>query len=94
MIRFAFVFEVLWLFAALGIGSAPPRVCTTSSAESASQLQRLEANPNQTHAGFWENGALKVDHEVTVGKWFPEDEYAPGLTMFALAERGKPAQIP
>jgi hypothetical protein len=81
MIPFAFDLEVLWLFGALGSGSVLPKICTTSCAESASSLQRTEANSNQTPAGVWENRTLNVDLDVKEGEWFPEDEHGPSLTV-------------
>src|SRR5579864_3279646 len=94
MIRFAFVIAVLWLFTALGFGNALPQACAATCAESDTRVPRLKANSNQTPAGVWENGALDVNLEVREGEWFPEDEHGPSLMVFALAERGKPAQIP
>jgi hypothetical protein len=60
MIWFAFVIEALWLFTALGLGSALFQTWTTSCVESASELRRIESNSNQTSAGVWENGAHSI----------------------------------
>ncbi|MBZ5666601.1 MAG: multicopper oxidase domain-containing protein [Acidobacteriia bacterium] len=56
--------------------------------------QRLQANSNQIPAGVLANGVLTLDLEVREGEWFPEDEHGPSVKIFALAERGKPAQVP
>ena len=40
------------------------------------------------------DGVLTITLEVREGEWFPEDEHGPSVKVFALAEKGKPAQIP
>lgn len=92
--RFAFVLEVCWLLSSLGLGIALPGLCTAVYAEPISGPQRLQANSNQTPAGVLANGVLTIDLEVREGEWFPEDEHGPSLKIYALAERGKPAQVP
>ena len=39
-------------------------------------------------------GVLSINFEVREGEWFPEDEQGQSVRVFALAEKGKPAQIP
>jgi FtsP/CotA-like multicopper oxidase with cupredoxin domain len=55
---------------------------------------RVQANSNQTSAGTMADGVLTITLEVREGEWFPEDEHGPSVKVFALAEKGKPAQIP
>lgn len=92
--RFAFVLEVCWLLGSLGLGIVLPGLCTPVYAEPISGPQRLQANSNQIPAGVLADGVLTIDLEVREGEWFPEDEHGPSLKIFALAERGKPAQVP
>ncbi len=56
--------------------------------------QRIQANSNRTPAGVLAAGVLTVNFEVREGEWFPEDEHGPSVKIFALAEPGKPAQVP
>jgi manganese oxidase len=56
--------------------------------------EHLHANSNQIPAGVVVSGVLTIDLEVREGEWFPEDENGPSIKVFALAERGKPAQVP
>ena len=60
----------------------------------AKPVEKIEANSNQVPGGVLANGILTIDLEVREGEWFPEDEHGPSLRVFALAERGKPAQDP
>jgi FtsP/CotA-like multicopper oxidase with cupredoxin domain len=47
-----------------------------------------------TPAGVLGSGVLTIDLEVREGEWFPEDELGPSVKILALAEPGKPAQVP
>jgi FtsP/CotA-like multicopper oxidase with cupredoxin domain len=55
---------------------------------------RIQANSNQASGGTMAGGVLTITLEVREGEWFPEDEHGPSVKVFALAEKGKPAQIP
>ncbi len=57
-------------------------------------VERIQVNSNQAPGGVLANGVLTIDLEVREGEWFPEDDHGPSLKVFALAERGKPAQNP
>lgn len=67
--------------------------CTARSADNP-LTERIHANTNQIPAGVLSNGILTIDLEVREGEWFPEDEHGQSLKVYALAERGKPAQDP
>jgi FtsP/CotA-like multicopper oxidase with cupredoxin domain len=57
-------------------------------------MQRIQTNSNRTAGGILVDGILTIDLEIREGEWFPEDEHGPSIKVFALAEKGKPAQIP
>ncbi len=91
---FAPLLEVCWLLVSLTFGIALQVTCADAQTEPLSGPHRLQANSNQTPAGVLADGVLKLDLEVREGEWFPEDEHGPSLKIYALAERGKPAQVP
>lgn len=64
------------------------------SADTQIVRDRIHANSNQAAAGIMANGVLAINLEVREGEWFPEDERGPSVKVFALAEKGKAAQIP
>lgn len=64
------------------------------SADTQLVRDRIHANSNQAAAGIMANGVLAINLEVREGEWFPEDERGPSVKVFALAEKGKAAQIP
>lgn len=54
----------------------------------------IRANDNRTPAGTLENGVLTLHLELTSGDWYPEADSGPSMKVDALAEEGKPPQIP
>ncbi len=90
----ASIFKLCLILVLWGFGIALPGVCPALSADLVPNPQRLQANSNQVPAGHLESGVLSIDLEAREGEWFPEDEHGPSLKVFALAERGKPAQVP
>src|SRR6476659_8396311 len=67
---------------------------TVAYAGPTSGADRIQANSNHAPAGGLADGVLTINLDVREGEWFPEDEPGPSVKIFALAERGKPAQIP
>ena len=78
----------------VGVGIALSGCCGIVDAQPASEIPRIQANSNQIPGGILTDGVLTIDLEVREGEWFPEDEHGPSVKVFALAEKGKPAQIP
>jgi FtsP/CotA-like multicopper oxidase with cupredoxin domain len=78
----------------LGVGIALAGPSPTVYAEPTLGREPLQCNSNRTPAGVFGSGVLTIDLEVREGEWFPEDEHGPSVKIFALAERGKPAQVP
>ena len=68
--------------------------CGIVPAQAVSEMQRIQTNSNRTAGGILVDGVLTIDLEIREGEWFPEDEHGPSIKVFALAEKGKPAQIP
>jgi manganese oxidase len=58
------------------------------------KTERVAANDNRSPAGSLSNGVLTVRLEVRDGEWHPDRDTAPGLSVRAFAEEGKPASIP
>jgi FtsP/CotA-like multicopper oxidase with cupredoxin domain len=54
----------------------------------------IVANQNRAAAGKLDNGTLTVQLELRGGAWRPEADDGPQLFVQALAESGRPAQIP
>ena len=90
----ALISKLCLVLGSLGFAITLPGIDTTVYAEATSGPQRVEANSNQVPAGVLADGVLTIDLEVREGEWFPEDEHGPSMKIFALAERGKPAQVP
>ena len=88
------ILEVCWLLGSLGLGIALLGICTALYADPIPGPLTLQANSNQIPAGVLADRVLTIDLEVREGEWFPEDDHGPSLKIFALAERGKPAQVP
>ena len=57
-------------------------------------LPRIEANRNLSPAGQLRDGVLTVRLEIREGDWYPEAETGPSVVVQALAEEGRPLQIP
>lgn len=77
-----------------GLASTLAGLCGIVRGQPASELQRIQTNSNLISAGTLADGVLTIDLEVRGGEWFPEDEHGQSVKVFALAEKGKPAQIP
>jgi len=60
----------------------------------AETVARVQANPNRDPGGVLADGVLTINLEIREGEWFPESEHGPSVKVFALAEKGRPAQIP
>ena len=60
--------------------------CSFLKAESGEQ--RVVANSNQVPAGHLENGRLTVGLEAAMGKWSPEENDGPALSVAAFREEG------
>src|SRR5438477_12854618 len=84
-------FVCCWLLLS-GVRLAP--LWFWGSAESQVVSARIEGNSNQTSGGTMTASGLTMNLEVREGEWFPEDEHGPSVKVFALAEKGKPLQIP
>ena len=52
------------------------------------------ANDNRTPAGELKNGVLTLQLEIVEATWYPMQEGAQSLKVYAFAERGRPPQIP
>ncbi len=55
---------------------------------------RILANDNRTPAGTLDHGVLTLHLEIKSGDWYPEADTGPSMRVDALAEEGKPPQIP
>ena len=91
-IIFAVIREACSLLGFLGLAIVLAGPC--AAAHPVPAPERLQANSNQIPGGTLANGVLTINLEVREGEWFPEDERGPSVRVFALAERGKPGQIP
>src|SRR5215468_949877 len=56
--------------------------------------QRVSPNDNRTSAGTLANGTLNVRLEARTGRWFPDGDDQPGVTVDAFAAEGGPLQAP
>ena len=54
----------------------------------------IRANDNRTPAGSLQNGVLTLHLQLTSGDWYPEADDGASMKVDALAEEGKPPQIP
>jgi len=70
----------------LGGGPAAPRA--------APPLPDVHPNSNRIPAGRLHHDTLTLDLEVRLARWRPESPTDSGIIVAALAERGKPPQIP
>jgi FtsP/CotA-like multicopper oxidase with cupredoxin domain len=82
---------LLWLVTALPTAWADSR---QSSKPPQKSLEEILANDNRSPAGQLHNGALTIVLEARTGIWCPEEKDGPELEVQALAEEGKPPQIP
>jgi FtsP/CotA-like multicopper oxidase with cupredoxin domain len=57
-------------------------------------VERIATNDNTARAGVLRNGVLTVRLEIREGEWHPDGDSKPGIIVRAVAEEGKPAQIP
>src|SRR5579862_3596958 len=64
---------------------------SASPAENSS-LPLVMANDNRTPAGQLKNGVLKLELEISRGRWFPEDEKGQYRDAYAFGEKGRPPQ--
>ena len=60
----------------------------------ASSAERIAVNDNRTPAGVLRDGVLTIRLEAREGDWHPDADSAPGLTVRAFAEQGRPLSIP
>ena len=56
--------------------------------------ERAAINDNRTPAGTLRDGVLRVELDVREVDWRPDGDGAPGITLLAFGERGKPASVP
>lgn len=59
-----------------------------------SKLEEIFTNDNRIAAGELRNGVLYLNLEIRKGNWYPESHDGMPITVYALAEAGKPLQIP
>jgi FtsP/CotA-like multicopper oxidase with cupredoxin domain len=57
-------------------------------------LEEISINDNRKPAGQLKNGVLYLNLEVRTGNWYPETHDGMPIKVYALAEVGKPLQIP
>jgi FtsP/CotA-like multicopper oxidase with cupredoxin domain len=57
-------------------------------------LPVVRPNDNRAPAGRFRNGALRLELEVRMGRWYPESDSGASLTLPVLAEVGQAPQIP
>jgi manganese oxidase len=57
-------------------------------------VENIQANDNRTPAGTLRDGVLTLRLDVRAGMWHPDGEANPGAETLALAEEGRPPQIP
>ena len=55
-------------------------------------LPLVMANDNRTPAGQLKDGVLKLELEVSQGRWYPEDEKGQYRDAYAFGEKGRPPQ--
>jgi FtsP/CotA-like multicopper oxidase with cupredoxin domain len=82
-----------WLVPIAGLltHTRPDRPVASSPA---SAPARIIANDNRHPAGTLRAGVLSLRLEARLGDWHPDGEDAPGATVPAFAEIGRPARIP
>ena len=56
--------------------------------------ERIASNDNRTSAGTLKDGVLTIRLDARAGEWRPDGDSAPGITVLAFGEEGKPLQIP
>ncbi len=86
--------NLCWLVCALEFGSLMAATGVPVYAETVPALQRILTNSNHTSAGMLANGVLTIELEIREGEWFPEDEHGPSVKVYAVAEKGRAAQVP
>lgn len=69
----------------IGVGSAGPRTPAPSV---------VEPNDNRVPAGRMDGDTLRLSLVVQMAEWFPNGPDGPSVTVAAIAEAGKPPQIP
>jgi len=74
--------------------SAAQQVNSTAAQHNESDLALILANTNRNRAGKLHNGVLTIALVAKEGRWYPEDDKDPGITVQALGEEGHPLQIP
>ncbi|MEJ7914225.1 MAG: multicopper oxidase domain-containing protein, partial [Chitinophagaceae bacterium] len=57
-------------------------------------IEEISINDNRKPAGVLRNGILFLNLEVRTGNWYPETHDGMPIKVYALAEAGKPLQIP
>lgn len=72
----------------------PLLVLLAACARGPAPLERIEPNDNTRAAGTLDRGVLTLDLELRRGRWFPDGPEGPSVPVLALAERGKPLQVP
>ncbi len=83
------------IFGALNYCFVPHALaCHPKSVAGAEQVSAVVPNDNRVPAGKLEAGILNVDLEIQEGRWFPEADAGPSLTVQVFAEKGKQPQIP
>jgi manganese oxidase len=65
-----------------------------ASGQAPASPRAIRANDNRAPAGSLQNGILTLHLELTSGDWYPEADSGPSMKVDALAEEGKPPQIP
>ncbi|HSE52332.1 MAG TPA: multicopper oxidase domain-containing protein [Gemmatimonadales bacterium] len=82
---------MLLTLASLAFLSSRPPDCSPFGVPSAPPAT---ANDNRVPAGTLHDGVLTVRLVAQLATWYPEGEQGCGVTLYAFAEEGKPAQIP
>ena len=57
-------------------------------------LEEVRINDNRKPAGELRNGVYYIDLEIREGNWYPESKEGSPIKIKALAEAGKPLQVP
>jgi FtsP/CotA-like multicopper oxidase with cupredoxin domain len=76
------------------VGAILSPVLLSHPATSPAAPENIVANDNRTPAGVLRDGVLTLRLEMRQGIWHPDGEANPGVETWALAEEGRPPQIP
>lgn len=74
-------------------GAQTPRVGEIARHDPASP-ERILANDNRAPSGTMRDGVLKLRLVAREGRWYPQSDTGPSITMQAFAEEERPIQVP